>query len=171
MTGRARVRDLVLVGHRWRDELERVTPHVDVGDLLFDLRHMAGHTLASGAAGRMMRVLLDGRDVVRSVRGTRVVAGDAQVTGRFNQVRIVRRAMDVVAAEAGHTTAIHHALHEVIALHPILVSGALGEVHEIRLTELVVLELPVVSQSSALMKTDRPIVVLPEHRIRQRLSL
>jgi hypothetical protein len=56
MATRTRVRDLVLVGHRRTDELERVAADVDVGDGLFDLRHMAGDTVAARAAGLVVRV-------------------------------------------------------------------------------------------------------------------
>ncbi len=44
--------------------------------------------------------------------------------------------------EAGDAVAVHHALHEVVALHPVLVRGAVGEVRERRLAELVILEPP-----------------------------
>ena len=44
VAGRARVGDLIFVGHRRRDERERVRAHVDVRDRRFNFRHMARHT-------------------------------------------------------------------------------------------------------------------------------
>jgi hypothetical protein len=40
--------------------------------------------------------------------------------------------MNVVASEAGDPAAVHHALYEVIALHAILMSGAIGEMRKRR---------------------------------------
>src|SRR5262245_54991126 len=76
-----------------------------------------------------------------------------------------------MAAEAGDASPIHDALHEVVALHPVLVGGAFREVHETGIAEFVILELTVVGKFPALVETNRPVVVLPEDRIRQRLSL
>ena len=53
---------------------------------------------------------------------------------------------DVVAAEAGDAARVHQALHEVVALHAVLVRGAVGKVRERRLAELVLFELPEVLQ-------------------------
>ena len=47
-----------------------------------------------------------------------------------------------MTAEAGDAAPVHHALHEVVALHPVLVRRAVGEVRERRLAQLVVFELP-----------------------------
>ncbi len=60
VTGIARVRDLVLICHFGRDELKRMAADIDVGDRLLDLRHVAGHTVAAGTAGTMVRVGFDG---------------------------------------------------------------------------------------------------------------
>ena len=98
-----------------------------------------------GAVGAMMRVRLDARRV-RAVRRARAVAGQAQLLGRLQQIGVVRRAVRVVAAEAGHAARVHQALDEVVALHPVLVRRAVGEVRERRLAELVLLELPEVLQ-------------------------
>src|SRR5438477_1927545 len=76
-----------------------------------------------------------------------------------------------MAAEAGDTAPIHHALHEIVPLHAILVRGTVGEMCERRRAELVLLELPVVAQIPALMEPDGPVVVLAKHRVGKRLPL
>ena len=64
MAGRARVRNLVFVCHRRRDELEGVGTHEGSGYALsFDLRHVAGYALTAGAAILVMGVLLQSRRV------------------------------------------------------------------------------------------------------------
>ena len=57
---------------RW-DELEGVGAHVRIGELGFDFRHMAVHTLVAGAAGGVLRMSFD-RGGVRAVGGTGAVA-------------------------------------------------------------------------------------------------
>ena len=74
----------------------------------------------AGTAGRVMRVLRDRRRM-RTVRRRRRVARQAEIANRLDQIRVVRRAVHVVAAEAGHAAAVYEALHEVVALHPVLV--------------------------------------------------
>ena len=59
MTKGARIRNLVLIGHFRCDEAERMAPNIDVGDCLFDLRHVARHTITAGTAGPMVRVRFD----------------------------------------------------------------------------------------------------------------
>ena len=54
--------------------------------------------------------------------------------------------MRIVAAEARHAARIHQAGHEVVALHSVLVSGAIGKMCESRLAELVLLEHPEVGE-------------------------
>jgi hypothetical protein len=77
----------------------------------------------------------------------------------------------VMAAEARDPASIHDALHEIVPLHAVLVRGAVGEMRERRLAEPVLLELPVVAQVPALVEPDRPIVVLTEHGVHERLPL
>jgi len=48
----ARIGNFQRVGVRRTDELKRVTAHMDIGDGLLNLRHMAGHTLAAFAVQR-----------------------------------------------------------------------------------------------------------------------
>ena len=62
-------------------------------------------------------------------------------------------------------------MHEVIALHAILMSGAIGEMREGRFTEGVVFEPPKIAEVEADAIADRPVVILPFDGIRQRASL
>ena len=130
-----------------RDEPERVAADVHVGDGLLDLRHVAGHAFAARAAALVMRVILE-RGRVRAVRRAGTMARRAQLRDGLDQVRVVRRAVNVVAAEARHALRVHHALDEVVALHAVLVRGAVREVRERRLAELVLFELPEVLQAA-----------------------
>ena len=88
----------------------------------------ATHSLP-GAACLVMRVCFDGRGA-RAVRRIRAVALQAEHVGRLQQVGIVLRAVNVVATEAGDAVRVHHALHKIVALHAVLVRGAVGEMRE-----------------------------------------
>src|SRR3984893_1193816 len=89
----------------------------------------------------------------------------------LDQVGVVARAMDIVAAEAGDTSRIHDTLHKVVALHPILMPCAIRKMGESRVAELMFLELPEVLQIESLTEADSPVVVLPGDWILQRSAL
>ena len=99
------------------------------------------------------------------------VAIQANLIRRLAQLRIIVGAMHIVARSAGNTMPVHHALRKVVALHPVLVCSAVGKEVESGLTQLAVFQLPVVLQPQADVVTDRPIVIFPIDRVRQRLSL
>src|SRR5262249_13237401 len=80
MTSKARIRNLVLVRHSRRDELERVAANVNIRNRLLNLRHMAIDALATGASCCMVRVLLD-RRAPRPIGRTRIVASQAKLSG------------------------------------------------------------------------------------------
>jgi len=79
--------------------------------------------------------------------------------------------MNIVAREAGDTSAVHDALSKVIALHAILMSCAIGEMREGHFTEGVVFELPKIAEVESDAIADRPVVILPFDGIGQRASL
>jgi hypothetical protein len=83
MAARTGIWNLVLIGHFGGNEIECVAPDVDVRDCLFDLRHVAGHALASSAAVAMMCVRFDRRRV-RTVRRRRSMTVEAELSGRPN---------------------------------------------------------------------------------------
>src|SRR5580692_2483466 len=104
----------------WRNEAEGVRMDIHVRNRLLNLRHMTGDALAAGAIRFMMHVLLD-RSRTRSVLGVRAVTRQTNLAGWFAQLRRIRGAMDIMATETGDAACIHHALCEVVALHPVLV--------------------------------------------------
>src|SRR3954447_24925477 len=67
VTPRARIGNLELIGHSRRDEFEGVAAHVDIGDRLFDLRHVAGDAFTAGTSFGVVRVIFDGCRM-RSIR-------------------------------------------------------------------------------------------------------
>jgi hypothetical protein len=97
--------------------------HFDVRNRGLDLRHMAADALATRGAGRMM-------SVPRNVRGPWAIGGCRAVTlqakngGRLEKIRIVLRAVDVVATEAGHAVRVHQTGNEIISLHTVSASSA-----------------------------------------------
>ena len=73
MAGGTWVRDLILVRHCRRDELEGVRTDERAGDAFgLDLRHVTGYALTAWAAILVVSVLFEARGM-RSVRRTRTV--------------------------------------------------------------------------------------------------
>ena len=66
---------------------------------------------------------------------------------------------------------VHDALDEVVALHPVLVGGAVGEVREGRFAEFVIFESPEILEVLPDLESYRPVVVVSFDRVLQRLSL
>lgn len=79
--------------------------------------------------------------------------------------------MGVMTAEALHAVRVHHALDEVIALHTVFVSGAIGEMRKRQFAQLVFFQLPEVSQIPAHVEAHRPVVILAFDGILERLPL
>jgi len=77
----------------------------------------------------MMRVRLNA-GCTRTVGRIGTVAFKAQHAGGFHQVGVVFRAVHVVATETGHAVRVHQAGDEIIALHAVLMRGAVGEMSE-----------------------------------------
>lgn len=61
--------------------------------------------------------------------------------------------------------AVHDALHEIIALHAILVRRAIGEVIEGGLTKRAVFEFPEIPQPQTDVIPDRPVVIFSVDRV------
>ena len=59
------------------------------------------------------------------------MTAQAELICGFYQICVVAGSMNVMAAETSHTAAVHDTLNEVIALHPVFVAGAVGEVREV----------------------------------------
>lgn len=132
--------------------------------------HVAGDTFAARTAMLVVSVLFE-RSRLRTVRRRRAVAVQTNLIGRLPQLRIVRRPVDIVTRGACDSVSIHHALHEVVPLHPILVRRAVREVIERRLAQGAIFQPPEVLQLRAGLIADRPIVKFPFNRIVGWLSL
>jgi hypothetical protein len=109
----AGVRNFQAIGLRRIDEMEGVAADVHVGNRLFDLRHIAGDTLAAGATRGMVGMLFDRRGM-RAILRVRPVTSEACATGRLPQHGIILRAVRVMATEAGDAARIHQAGYEVV---------------------------------------------------------
>jgi hypothetical protein len=72
--------------------------------------------------------------------------------------------MNVMAAKASHSVCVHRARDEIVALHPVLVRGAICEMRKARLAQLVFFQPPEVSEIQPDMETNRPIIILPLDR-------
>src|SRR3954454_8367090 len=76
-----------------------------------------------------------------------------------------------MAAEAGYAVGVHCALHEIVALHAILMSCSIGEMSEGSFTQLVIFQLPVILEVFAHIETHGPIVISALDRVLQRAPL
>lgn len=141
----ASVWDLIFVGHRWRYKGKRVRSHLHVRNCRLDFRHVTGDATASRRSFFVMGVLLDGAGA-RTIQRKRTVAIQAQLVRRLSQLRVIIRTMHVVAAKARHSAPVHYTLHEIIALHAVLVRCAVRIVRERCLTQRVFLKLPKIPQ-------------------------
>ena len=74
--------------------------------------------------------------------GVRAMARQAQSVGRFARIGGLSGAVRIVATETRDAARIHEALNEIVALHAILVSGAVSKMREGCSPELVLLEPP-----------------------------
>ena len=70
------------------------------------------------------------------------MAFQAKNVGRFQQVGVVVRSVNIMATEARHTARVHYALDKIVALHSILMRGAIGEMRETLFAQLVLFQLP-----------------------------
>ncbi|MGB2667364.1 MAG: hypothetical protein WAK48_25410 [Candidatus Acidiferrum sp.] len=94
------------------------------------------------------------------------MAVHAQLVPWFSQLRIVVRAMHIVATETGHAVAVHDALYKIISLHTVLVRGAIREMSESRFAQVVCFQLPKITQILTDAVSNWPIVVLAFDGIR-----
>ena len=72
--------------------------------------------------------------------------------GRLPELGRVLCAVHVMTGRARDAPAIHDTLDEIVALHAVLVCGAVGKVRECGLAERVWLELPKILQPQSLMR-------------------
>jgi hypothetical protein len=58
------------------------------------------------------------------------MASQADLIGRKPQFSVIRGAMHVMTTEAGYSSPVHHALREIVPLHPVLMRRTFGEMGE-----------------------------------------
>ena len=129
MTGSTGVRHLQRVGGGRSDESKRMRSDVDICNRLLDFWHVAVYAFVASATGSMMRVRLDGRGA-GTVRRMRSMTFKTENVCGLQEISVVLGTVNIVAAKAGDAVSIHLASHEIIALHPVLVRGSVGEVRE-----------------------------------------
>ena len=108
---------------------------------------------------------------MRAVRRARAVTLQAEDRSGFEKIGVVGGTMHVMATEAGHAPCIHETRNKVVALHAVLVSGAVCKVCERRLAELVFFQLPEILEIPAGLETHGPVPVFSRDRIFQRAAL
>ena len=134
----ASVRNFQCFGFCGPHETEGVASDINVTDRLCDLRHMARNAIVTSAVWRVVSVLFYARSV-RPVLRVRAVACQAKSVASLTHNSRIVRAMRIVATEAGHAPCVHETLNKVVALHAVLVGGAIGEMGERRFAEFVFL--------------------------------
>lgn len=95
----------------------------------------------------------------------------AELIYGFSKLRVVLRAMHVVAGRAGDAVLVHDALHKVVTLHPVLVGGSVREVGERRLAQGDVFQLPIIFKVKTNMVSNRPVVGFALDLFGERLTL
>ena len=93
------------------------------------------------------------------------MAFQAQDAGGLEQIGVVGSAVNVVATKTSDAVRVHQAGCEIVALHAILVRGAVGKVGEGSLAEFVFFQLPDILERRAGLEAYRPIVIPAIHRI------
>ena len=92
-----------------------MSTHVSAGNpFRFDLRYVACNAFATRGAVFVVRVFCE-RRLARAVPRTGLVAIQTYLVRGLSELWVVIRAMDIMAVKACDATAVHHALHEVIA--------------------------------------------------------
>ena len=121
VTRGAGVRDAGLLGLCRSDEAKRVGGDGIVFDGLLDGRHMARSTLAARAVRSVVRMFADGPFQPGGI--ILRVAAETESIAPFSEIRLVLVAVNLMAVEAANLAVVHVALHEIIALHPVLMGS------------------------------------------------
>src|SRR5215469_393538 len=160
MTRCAGIRNLIFVGHRRRNETKCVSVNHGIWwAFCFNCRHVARDALTSGTAVLVMRVFLDRRCSWAVRRGGSVTIKTELISG-LTQLRVIRRAVNVVAIETRDAATIHYTLHKIVSLHPVLVCRAVREIKKIlRFSKSVVFQLPIILEVNSHVIPNRPVVI------------
>ena len=107
----------------------------------------------------------------RSVSPPGRMAIQTNLVGRLAQLRVIIRAMHVVAVIAGNAAPVHHALRKIVSLHSILVRRPIRKMRKTQLAQRMLLQLPVIAQRKPHVISNRPIVIFSFNWIGQWPSL
>jgi len=99
------------------------------------------------------------------------VAFEASILRWLAQLRVITGAVYIVAVEASHTVAVHHALHIVISLHAVLCEVPSGKWVKEEFAQLVIFQLPKIAQALVRLGNPRAIVIFSFERLLQWLAL
>ena len=142
----------------------------DVRDGGLNFRHVASDALATRRIGLVMGVFFE-CSRVWTIKRHGAVTVETEFVDGLSKLGVVLCAVYVVAIEAGDSAPVHHALHEIIALHSVFMCSAIGEVRECSLAQYVFFKHPKVRQLQSHAIAYGPIVVFPFNWIRQWASL
>lgn len=146
VTGSAGVGHFVFVGHRRGDESEGVRADFGIANFRSNFRHVAGNATAAGRILLVMCMFFN-RAGARAVKRKWAVAIHTNLVGGLLQLGVIPGAVDIVTGGTRDAASVHQALHEIIALHTILVGGAVCVVREGGFAEGVLFQLPVIAQA------------------------
>src|SRR5271156_2860832 len=93
--------------------------YINVSYCLLDFRHVACNALASSATRRVVGMGLE-RRCMRSILSIRPMTCRADLLDGFYQHGLVVGTVRVMAIRARDASRVHQALHEIIALHAVL---------------------------------------------------
>src|ERR1700691_3310092 len=120
-----------------------------------DGRHVAIDASAPRCSLFVMGMRLDCGGA-RPVRRSRSVAFEAQLLRGLAKLRVVAGAVRVMTVGTSDSSTVHHALNEVVPLHPVLVRRTVGKIVEVGLAENVLFELPEIRQFEPHLITNGP---------------
>ena len=72
---------------------------------------------------------------------------------------VIFGAVNIMATETSDATAVHHALHEIIALHTVLVRGPISKMCESGVPQFVFFELPIITEFESRAIAHWPVVI------------
>lgn len=70
------------------------------------------------------------------------MAIEANLGCRLDELRVVLRAMHIVAGKACKSAAVHHTLRKIVSLHAVLVRGTIGKMRKAHLPQRMIFKLP-----------------------------
>src|SRR5215472_4322613 len=134
VAGSAGIRYLILVRDPGRHYAKGVRAYFYVPERRLDLRHVTRYALASRRAFLVVSVFLK-RPRARTIGRERPMAIQAELARRFAKLRVIASAVNVVARKTWERPAVGCALDKTVAMHLVLVCGAVRKMCKRRLTK------------------------------------